>query len=194
MLLARIPDRYWGALVRDFGDEYEGLDPIELFTDRLSVNIRDGVGLLVFGPPGHGKTHLSCALLKKVMGLNGSAMYLEASEVQEATIERRELDEYSIPLMDRASKVDLLALDDVGAEHVSAFSRTLVERLVRKRIARNKAIVVTSNKLPLDLAGIYGRGFHSVITEALFPVAWKGTNWRDKRKDDLKRRFERGGR
>jgi DNA replication protein DnaC len=189
MKLARIPERYWKARVEDFPDDYGGLDYVHTYLEKLIPNMNDGVGMLFFGEPGHGKTHLAIGVLKKALAHNATGLFLEASSIQDVTIQREQLDFVSMPVAKAAETVDMLVLDDVGAEHTSDFSRVLVEKLIRHRGTRNKSTIITMN-LKLNLLGeTYGEAFASAIREYVFPIKIQGKDWREDRVKELERRF-----
>jgi DNA replication protein DnaC len=133
---------------------------------------------------------MAIGVLKKALAHNATGLFLEAPEIQDVTIQREELDLVSRPIVEVAKKVDLLVLDDVGAEHTSDFSRVLVEKLIRHRGTRNKSTLITTNLGLKELPGIYGAGFASAVREYVFPVKVQGKDWRDDKASDLKKRFE----
>ncbi len=190
MKLARIPERYWTARLEDFPADYTGLKYATIYVEKLIPNMQDGIGMLFFGIHGHGKTHMAICVLKRALAHNAAGLFLEAPAIQDMTIQREELDLVSRPIVEVAQGVDLLVLDDVGAEHTSDFSRVLVEKLIRHRGTRNKATIITMNLDPKSLSGTYGPGFASALREYVYPIKVSGRDWRDDKASELKKRFE----
>lgn len=93
----------------------------------------------------------------------------------------------------RIEQSDCLMLDDLGKEHPSGFKKSEIFRLLNDRYDRNRALVITSNYAPGDLAGrmIEAQGVGSEMEiEALFDricevcevVELPGESWRRTRR------------
>jgi len=190
MRLARIPERYWKASFEDFPDDYDGKKEVGAYLEKIIENLHDGIGMLFWGLPGHGKTHMGTAVLKRALAHTATGLFLEASSIQSATIEKKNLDIVQRPLVEVAQTVDLLLLDDFGAEHANPFSKVLVESLVRSRGMRNKATIITTNLKLEKIPAAYGEAFASAMSEYVFPIRIQGKDWRRDKAAALKKRFE----
>ena len=189
MRLAGIPENYWKATLRDFPDGYLGLRPCLTYCEKLVENLQEGFGLMLMGAMGHGKTHAAVSILKKALAHNAYGLFLEVSRITEARIRRTAFDgDTDQTLMQRAEKVDILVLDDLGCEHSSDFAHQTIEALVRGRIFRNKSILITTN-MTKNLKDLYGPGTISALHEKVYPLKFEGQDWRSKKAEELKRRF-----
>jgi len=191
MVLARIPERYWAARYEDFPEGYDGVEAIGAYLDDLLVNVTDGVGVLLWGKAGHGKTHMAISILKKLLAHNATGLYLDAPGIQGHVIEKTALDVVQRPLIEVAKDVDMLVLDDFGAEHASSFSKVLVEQLIRSRGTRNKTTVITTNIPTKNIGAVYGNGLASVLLEYVCPVQINGKDWREDKQAEMRKRFVR---
>ena len=72
---AKVGRRYWDCRLDNFrlhGGEKEtarqraALNSLQLYADDLETNLRDGNGLVLFGPTGTGKDHLLAALIERL--------------------------------------------------------------------------------------------------------------------------------
>lgn len=196
MELANIGRRYWKARLEDFPEGYKGLDVVQRYVDSLLDNIRDGYGLLIFGPKGHGKTHVSCVVLKRALLHNARGLLLPVNRLQEVVIERPafSIDHDEISLFHRARDVDLLVLDDLGEEHTKDFNTRVLENLLRYRSNRRRATILTTNLKPSDgeLEDRYGTWLPQLLEELTYPFPFGGRNWRPRQRLAMEKRFGGG--
>jgi DNA replication protein DnaC len=193
MIVAGIPEGYWDASLADYPEDYKGLSACLTYREDTVKMLKDGLGLILLGPPGHGKTRLAVALLKQAMRHCASACFLEASLIQRSIISKDcELGiQSSRPIMELAEEVDLLILDDLGAEHSKEWLKAQVEALLRFRIARKRSTIVTTNLGMKDVEAIYGQGMASVLKEAMYPVKIVGKDWREDKAKLVAARFKK---
>jgi DNA replication protein DnaC len=125
--------------------------PVRLYVRRLAENLAAGRGLWLFGRVGTGKTTLAMLVAKEALAAGHSvAIYSMPRLLNEI---RRTYDEGSdssyLELLDRLAEVDLLHLDDVGAEKSSAWVLEQLYGIVNARYEAERAITITTN-LGLD--------------------------------------------
>lgn len=116
--------------------------------------------LLLFGKPGLGKTHLSAAIAREVSGKGFSVVYDTAGHV----FERFETRKFGRDEADRdeaerdAERVldcDLLILDDLGTELLTAFVQSALYRIVNGRLLEKKSTIISTNLMPEALGQRY---------------------------------------
>ena len=178
----RIPKRYWTAETDGFKFAFH--------TEDLSKNLRQGIGLLILGRNGVGKTYSAIGILKKYIrhfiSLRRSLklLYITAPDVIKAFSpeggmfdEERSLSEV---LYDR----DVLVIDDLGQEYRGAgtgYSEQSLRNLLRHRIQNNLVTIFTTNFTKDQLMIQYKEGFMSLLAEGCVPVEMKGDDLRKKR-------------
>jgi DNA replication protein DnaC len=157
--LKRNADQQFAALIE--GD----------FLDR-SENV------LVFGPPGSGKTHLLCALGHELIGLGRSVLFSSCVLlVQRLLLAKNEL--WLERELKRLDKFEALIIDDLGYVQQSREEMEVLFTLLAHRYER-KSVLLTSNlvfsewerifKDPLTTAAAIDRlVHHSVILELNLP-------------------------
>ena len=145
--------------------------------------------LLLFGAPGLGKTHLSAAIAREVGGKGYSVVYDTAAHVFEqfeAQKFSREEDEETSADVERVLQCDLLILDDLGTEMVTAFVQSALYRIVNTRLMEKKSTILNTNLTPGELGRRYSPQIASRIEGEYQILPFLGEDIRK-----LKRRRER---
>lgn len=115
--------------------------------------------LLLLGNFGNGKTHLGCGILKAVVTKHGaSALYVPAAEIiaalkssfaRDASITEREI-------IAELTGVDLLLIDEVGAQGGTEFERQTLHQILDTRYRNMLPTIITSNLPSSELAACIG--------------------------------------
>jgi DNA replication protein DnaC len=134
--------------------------------------------VLVFGPPGSGKTHLLCALGQELVRLGRKVLFCPCGLlVQELLIAKRDLKLSRV--LKRLSRYAVLILDDLGYVQQSREEMEVLFTLLAERYERG-SVLLTSNlpfsgweaifKDPMTTAAAIDRlVHHSVIVELNIP-------------------------
>jgi DNA replication protein DnaC len=131
---------------------------IEHFVRDIDTNLDEGRGLWLFGGPGTGKTELAMLVSKSALTAGRSvAVYTlprllaEIRKTFDADNDATYLD-----LLDRLGEVDLLHVDDVGAEQTSPWVLEQLYAIINARYEEERSIVITTNLERDALAGQIG--------------------------------------
>ena len=138
------------------------------FTDRIEENLDSGRGLWFFGGAGTGKTTL--AMLVSRLALEaGRSVAIYSLPKMLARIRRTydaEAGEQSyIEFFERLTGVDLLHLDDLGAENRTEWVIEQLYALVNERYESQRSLVVTTNLDQGDLEEQIGQRVVSRLVE-----------------------------
>lgn len=163
-------------------------EKIVWYIDHLDENIREGVGLILIGENGSGKSAAASIISKEVMCRGASVLFIEEAVLIRKTIEREDFND-EMSFMERAEGVDLLILDDVGLSAKSD-NLHLTEELVKFRLHRNRSLILTTNKTPQDFKARYPSMADAIRGKCL-PVRCAGVDWRGMLEKNLRDRFER---
>lgn len=182
--------RWWFCKFDLIPDGLEYKEVLRRYLAKIADHIRNGRGLLLRGPLSSGKSGAASIIAKAVVMHGGTALFVPVSELADHKIENRIFDaSEDLTVWDRMQDVDLLVLDDIGAEHSSAWAKSLVERIVRLRSNTRRAIIYTANtsKMTIPLKDLYGETLMAIIKASALPVLVDGKNWRDEEENDLEK-------
>lgn len=144
------------------------IDPMSVgitrsFVDALDLNLEKGKGLWFMGSTGTGKTTLSMLISSHALAKGYSvAIYTMPKLLARirATYERDAGDDSYLQFFDRLSQVDLLHIDDFGAEKRSAWVIEQLYSILNERYEQGRSIIATTNldfaDTELKVPGVYG--------------------------------------
>ncbi len=149
-LSAVIPRRY-----RDVSFDrppVNDIDPVIVAaTRRYATAIEDqldaGRGLWFMGPPGTGKTTLAMLISQAALRAGRSVAIYSLPRLLNEIRETQHSDRSYIELLDRLTAVDLLHIDDLGAERTTEWALEELYSIVNGRYEDERSIVITTNIL-----------------------------------------------
>jgi DNA replication protein DnaC len=149
-LSAVIPRKYGGVSfdrppISDMHDVI--VRPVRQFVRRVDEELDAGRGLWLFGKPGTGKTSLAMLVSKAALDAGRSvAIYSLPRLLAEirSTFESNSEGSY-LDFTDRLAAVDLLHVDDVGAENTTPWVLEQLYTIVNARYEDQRSIVITTN-------------------------------------------------
>jgi DNA replication protein DnaC len=190
----RIPARYWGVTYREISDGVHK-DIVQKYLRNLEDMTTRGVGLLLYGPNGRGKTGIAVVIAKELRRRGKTVLFLEAADLKRAVIDKIQFDA-TTSIFERARTVDALVLDDLGkgVQDGTGFGARLIDELIRYRNARKLLLFLTMNARPVrrndDEASqleeeLKASTMHT-LKECVVPVEVLGLDFRDPVKNELR--------
>jgi DNA replication protein DnaC len=149
-LSAVIPRRY-----RDVSFDrppVSDIDPqIVTATRRYAATIEDqleaGRGLWFMGPPGTGKTTLAMLVSQAALKTGRSVAIYSLPRLLNEIRDTHRAERSHVDLLDRLTEVDLLHIDDVGAQRTTDWVLEELYSIVNGRYEDERSIVITTNIL-----------------------------------------------
>lgn len=142
----------------------------------------DGEGLLFTGDVGTGKTHLAAAISAEIIRKYAATVefvsYTEALATMRAAFS--ESNNNDKILEERMVKADLLVIDDLGKENLSAFTKNVLYRVVNGRYKEKLPLIITSNYGIKSLSERLDYGTFSRIVDGCKVVEMRGIDYRMK--------------
>ena len=138
--------------------------------------------LILVGPTGLGKTHLSTSVARCVIDLGYDVYYTSAIDMMadfkqahfSSGEERREAGEG----VARYTDCDLLIIDDLGTETSNQFTTSCLYTVINNRINLKKPTIINTNLTASELKGRYTDRIASRIIGEFTPLVFAGTDIR----------------
>lgn len=186
----RIPARYVGKNLKtydsDNGDS-EAFDAVNRWCSAYEKHLKDGMGMVLYGPTGVGKTHMAQGALVQVVGSSTtSGIFITSDRYVDMVYDEMrndgELPEpYSDPFLMKYMRrtFDLLVLDGLGSERATTeFARNALISLVDNRYEEKLTTIVTTMLSPNELGRTYGKRVLSILQESCFFINVDGSDYR----------------
>ena len=143
------------------------------YANNFSLNNRS---LLMLGYAGLGKTHLACSIANVCIRNGFTVMYSSAQSL----FYKIEQSKYSDDdVLTDILNCDLFILDDLGAEHMTQYSVSVLYNIVNTRMITSKPCIITSNILmKSDMQRRYGEKISSRLLGSYVPLNFIGQDIR----------------
>lgn len=172
----RLPEVHWNVTINKIPNHCPHKKIIRDYTENILNNVEKGQGLYLFGDYGTGKSAIGCICLISAQKMRHLGLFLKAKDVPKYVIENIKFD-FDKTYWERAVEVPLLVIDEFQLADKLGFREEVIEDLVRARIDRKRATIITTNVVPKILEAKYP-GLYSVIQESLYPVKIFGHDFR----------------
>ncbi len=148
-LSAVIPRRY-----RDVSFErapVTGIEPrvvvteTRRFVDHIDARLNEGRGLWFVGPAGTGKTTLAMVVARAALKAGRSVAIYSLPRLLNEIRDTHRAERSHVDLLDRLTAVDLLHIDDVGAERTTDWVLEELYSIVNARYEDQRSMVITTN-------------------------------------------------
>lgn len=169
-LEARIPRRYREVSFEQLeGDSlaafHEPIRVLRRFTARISTHVDEGHSVWIEGDTGTGKTALAMIVSKAAIDAGKTVAIYSMPRLLSLIRASIEDDHGLIGFLDQLCAVDLLHLDDVGAENKTDWVLEQLYSIVNARYEERRSIVLTTNLRPNELAQQIGERTVSRLVE-----------------------------
>jgi DNA replication protein DnaC len=134
-------------MARDFQAK-AAVDEVRRYMDDMDTNIAGGKGVWLFGGPGTGKTTLAMLISKRALELGHSVAIYSLPKLLariRRTYDSEPGGDSYLAFFERLTAVDLLHIDDLGAEKRSDWVLEQLYALVNERYESERSILVTTN-------------------------------------------------
>jgi DNA replication protein DnaC len=120
------------------------------FVRTLEANLDDGHGLWLMGGPGTGKTTMAMIVSRNAIAAGRSVAIYSCPRL--LGVIRESIDGSGmLDFLDRLARVDLLHIDDLGAERKTEWVVEQLYTIINARYEAKRSMLVTSNLSPEEL-------------------------------------------
>lgn len=117
------------------------------FADTIDKKLDTGRGLWFMGPVGTGKTTLAMLVSKAALKTGRSVAIYSLPRLLNEIRDTHRAERSHVELLDRLTAVDLLHIDDVGAERTTDWVLEELYSIVNARYEDERSMVITTNIL-----------------------------------------------
>lgn len=167
-LEGRVPKRYRGASFDRppvLGMPDAVVSEVRSYVRNLSARLEEGRGMWLVGDVGTGKTTLAMIVSAAALEAGHSVAIYSLPRLLNLIRDEVGSENSLLDLLDRLSAVDLLHVDDLGAQHTTPWRLEQLYSIVDARYQAGRPIVATTNLMPSALAEQMGRQIHTTVTE-----------------------------
>jgi DNA replication protein DnaC len=156
-LAGRIPRRYLGVSferppISDLAATApDQIQSVRRYVREIVGNLDAGRGLWIQGDVGTGKTTLAMLVSKAALDAGRSVAIYSLPRLLNLLRDSMDSEGGLLDFMDRLVAVDLLHIDDLGAEHQTDWVLEQLYSIVNARYETERAIVATTNLMPDEL-------------------------------------------
>lgn len=104
-----------------------------------------GLGLILTGPVGAGKTFLAASIANALMEQERQVLFLVVPDLLDQLRATYKTEENEMDLLDTAREIPILILDDLGAHNYTDWTRNRLYSIINYRLNEQLPTVITSN-------------------------------------------------
>lgn len=139
-----------------------------------------GLGMILWGDKGTGKTLLATLLLKTLLAAGHDGYFTQFNEMIDAYTDTWRNNDEKRWFTRRMRNATLLVVDDIGKEHKGRVDmvESMFDQVIRARVANAKPTIITTNYTPDQMLSGYGGGVMSLLAESCFDHHVTGPDFR----------------
>lgn len=168
--------RAW-SFDNDDGQRPELTNAAKKYAEQFKRFRADGMGLLLHGPVGTGKTFYAACVANEVVNMGYRARMTNFKLIEKALWDSEQKAQYMQELM----RYDLLVLDDLGAERKSEYMQEIVFEVIDGRYRAGLPVIITTNLTADEITKTDEIGYSRIydrILERCLPIKVEGKSRR----------------
>ena len=170
-----VRDRSLASCRFESAEETPELAKCRRYAENWETAKAQGIGLLLWGGTGNGKTFAAACIANSLIDQGVSAMITSFPRIIGARFEDRP------QIMEAVRRYPLLVLDDFGTERATDFALETVYSVVDERYKTGKPLIVTTNLALAELKepqSMTQQRIYERILEMCTPIAFRGESRR----------------
>ena len=177
---ANIGKRYHRIRLKDIPTQFAHRKKLLDYVDQMHTHVAEGVGLILQGSDGTGKTAAACRILMEGMARGPIKTYcVLVQNIDHFAMNQQETNANDDSIWGLITKdAHILVIDDLAAERKTEWTSRWVETVLTERYSRQLTTIITTNPPPgTVLFDRYPR-LKQLSYDAYKTVEFVGTNWR----------------
>ena len=152
---AAIPKRFIGRTFDGFtattDAQKKALSVCREYADQFKENHKAGMGLILSGKPGTGKSHLASAIMQSILGTH-TTQYVTCMDVIRMIREtwRKDSERSERRVLESLGHIDLLVIDEIGVQYGTEGEQTILFDVLDIRYRDQMPTILLTNQ---DMAG-----------------------------------------
>jgi DNA replication protein DnaC len=180
---AGVDREYWTLTFNDWKGDEVAKNLVVSYLEKLDNAYDKGVGIVLWGNHGTGKTMLSSFILKKAMISKRSIRFITMGELTDLFRRKIEDKEAEIFYEDKVKNVDFLCIDNLGSEYVpqttnNTYTLSQYDTLARHRKRNLLPTILTTNLDQGDFIRQYGPAVSSLYSGCSIFIKVNGLDFR----------------
>lgn len=167
----------------DHSQNYKGYRACLDYARYFPTMLKEGMGLLLYGAVGTGKTHLTGAIVDYIARYHKRQLIMldiifssSVNILSEIRLGYRS--QQAEQICESYERATLLIIDDLGTEKVTDWVHELFYRIIDYRYSNLKPTIITTNFQMSEIAERLGDRFVSRIRAMCKGVKFEGNDWR----------------
>jgi DNA replication protein DnaC len=160
------------------------------FCDNFELVKEKGLGIMLFGTAGNGKTYLSACIHNRLLFMKKAVLnislnkYLNKIRKIEYNYKGEQIDNEKI-MMDSLKSADCIVIDDLGNEKITEWGQEKVFSFFNELYNEKKVLIISTNLSVLQLEKHYEiLGSNKIVDRLKEMTTIFIYNWESKRKND----------
>lgn len=155
---ADFKQKTFDSFIADSDELRQALDLAKRFVAGWDKARAGGYGLVFYGNPGTGKSHLAISILKELIPQGVTGLYTRVPDmVGYIRAQFHQDSETSVyAAVRRYVDLDLLVLDELGVQSGTANEQTLLFEVIDARLSENRPTIFLSNLAPRSMVPVIG--------------------------------------
>ncbi len=143
---------------------------------------KKGEGLLFYGNPGNGKSHLAATVVNAVIPMGVAAVFQIVPDlIAKINKAAQNFNSDDNRVIDLLCEADLVVLDDLGAERLNERNQETIYRIINSIYINKKSLIITTNSdVESELEDRIGSRIYDRVIEMCRIVKNKGFSYRRK--------------